>query len=58
MPLADPPNNCFDQFSALAVAYHFCKPALLALEEVMEDFSELMQRLLEIQSGGRQRSHS
>jgi len=26
------------------------------LEEVMEDFTELMQRLLEIQSGGRQRS--
>jgi hypothetical protein len=27
-----------------------------ALEEVMENFAELMQRLLEIQSGGRQRS--
>jgi hypothetical protein len=40
----------------LAVAYHFCKPALSALEEVMEEFTELTQRLLEIQSGGRQRS--
>jgi hypothetical protein len=30
--------------------------ALPALEEVMENFAELMQRLLEIQSGGRQRS--
>ena len=27
-----------------------------ALEKVMENFDELMQRLLEIQSGGRQRS--
>jgi hypothetical protein len=26
------------------------------VEEAMEDFTELMQRLLEIQSGGRQRS--
>src|ERR1035437_2567347 len=32
------------------------QPALPALEEVMEDLAELMQRLLEIQSGGRQRS--
>jgi hypothetical protein len=31
-------------------------PALPALEEVMENFAELMQRLLKIQSGGRQRS--
>jgi hypothetical protein len=29
-----------------------CQPC----EEVMENFAELMQRLLEIQSGGRQRS--
>jgi hypothetical protein len=29
--------------------------AAAALEEVMENFAELMQRLLEIQSGGRQR---
>jgi len=29
---------------------------LPALEEVMEHFAELMQRLLEFQSGGRQRS--
>jgi hypothetical protein len=43
----------FDQLSALAATYHFCQPAL---EEVMENFTELMQRLLEIQSGGRQRS--
>jgi hypothetical protein len=27
-----------------------------ALEKVMENFDELMQRLLEVQSGGRQRS--
>jgi hypothetical protein len=46
----------FDQLSALAATYHFCQPALPALEEVMENFAELMQRLLEIQSGGRQRS--
>jgi len=31
-------------------------PALPALEEVMENLVDLMQRLLEIQSGGRQRS--
>jgi hypothetical protein len=37
----------------LAVTYHFWQ---LALEEVMENLVELMQRLLEIQSGGRQRS--
>ena len=30
--------------------------AASALEDVMENFAELMQRLLEIQSGGRQRS--
>jgi len=30
--------------------------AAAALEEVMENFAELMQRLLEIQSGGRQGS--
>jgi hypothetical protein len=46
----------FDQFSALATTYHVCQPALPALEEVMENLAELMQRLLEIQSGGRQRS--
>jgi hypothetical protein len=40
----------------LADTYHLCQPALPTLEEVMEDFTELMQRLLEIQSGGRQRS--
>jgi hypothetical protein len=32
------------------------EPALPALEEAMENFAELMQRLLEIQSGGWQRS--
>jgi hypothetical protein len=32
------------------------EPAFPALEEVMENLAELMQRLLEIQSGGRQRS--
>jgi hypothetical protein len=46
----------FDQFSALATTYYVCLPALPALEEVMENFAELMQRLLEIQSGGKQRS--
>jgi hypothetical protein len=45
-----------DQFSAWAVTYRLCLPALPALEEVMEDFAELMQRLLEFQSGRRQRS--
>jgi hypothetical protein len=40
----------------LAVPYDACQPALPALEEVMEYFAELMQRLLEIQSGGTQRS--
>jgi len=43
----------FDQFSILAIPYHAREPAL---EEVMEYFAELMQRLLEIQSGGTQRS--
>jgi len=42
----------FDQFSALATTYYVCLPALPALEEVMENFAELMQRLLEIQRGG------
>jgi len=47
----------FDQLSALvAIYYYFCQRALPALEEVMENFAELMQRLLEVQSGGRQRS--
>jgi hypothetical protein len=46
----------FEQFSALASAYHLCQPAFPALEEVMENLAELMQRLLEIQSSGRQRS--
>jgi hypothetical protein len=48
--------STFDQFSARAATYHLRQPALPALEEVMENFAELMQRLLEIQSGGRQRS--
>jgi hypothetical protein len=46
----------FDQFPAVAVTYHIRHPVLPALEEVMDNFAELMQRLLEIQSGGRQRS--
>jgi hypothetical protein len=46
----------FDQFSILAIPYDASQPALPALEEVMEYFAELMQRLLEIQSGGWQRS--
>jgi hypothetical protein len=41
----------------VAATYYFAnQPALPALEEVVENFAELMQRLLEIQSGGRQRS--
>ena len=49
--------SSFDQLSALAAPYHFAnEPAFPALEEVMEDLAELMQRLLEIQSEGRQRS--
>jgi hypothetical protein len=32
------------------------QPTFPALEEVMENLAELMQRLLEIQYGGRQRS--
>jgi hypothetical protein len=46
----------FDQFLPLAVTYHAGIPVLPALEEVMENLADLMQRLLEIQSGGRQRS--
>jgi hypothetical protein len=47
----------FDQlFSWLPPIIFANQPALPALEEVMENFAELMQRLLEIQSGGRQRS--
>jgi hypothetical protein len=46
----------FEQFLALAVTYHVVQPVLPALEEVMENFAELMHRLLEIQSGGLQRS--
>lgn len=32
------------------------KPSLASLGEIMEYFAELMQRLLEIQHGGKQRS--
>jgi hypothetical protein len=46
----------FDHFPVLAVTYHIRQPVLPALEEVMDNFAELMHRLLEIQSGGRQRS--
>jgi hypothetical protein len=48
--------STFDQFSALAVTMIFANQPCQPLEEVMENFAELMQRLLEIQSGGRQRS--
>jgi hypothetical protein len=48
--------STFDQSSVWAATYHFSPPAFPALEEVMENLTELMQRLLEIQSGGRQRS--
>ena len=43
----------FDQFLPWLFPYH---GGLAALEAVMEDLTDLMQRLLEIQSGGRQRS--
>ena len=55
-PGLSPALFTFDQFSVFAVTYDVCLPALPALEEAMENFAELMQRLLEIQSGGRQRS--
>jgi hypothetical protein len=42
-----------DQSSPSAVSYCGWQPAL---EEAMQHFGELMQRLREIQSGGRQRS--
>ena len=45
--------SLFDQLSPLGVPYD---PAYRALEELMENFDELIQRLLEVQSGGRQRS--
>jgi hypothetical protein len=43
----------FDQLSALAVRYH---SAYRPLEGLMENFDELIQRLPEVQSGGRQRN--
>jgi molybdenum-dependent DNA-binding transcriptional regulator ModE len=43
----------FDQLSPLGVSYD---SAYGPLEELMENFDELIQRLLEVQSGGRQRS--
>ena len=52
------PNNCslltsfLPWLSPIISAYQPCP----GLEEVTEDFTEFMQRLLEIQSGGRQRS--
>jgi hypothetical protein len=42
-----------EQFSALAVSYRLPSQSR---EEVMENFAELIQRLLEIQGGGGQRS--
>jgi hypothetical protein len=44
----------FAQFSALAIAYRVCQTSLG--RKVMKNFTGLMQRLLEIQSGERQRS--
>jgi hypothetical protein len=44
----------FEQFPALAIAYRVCQPSLR--RKVMKNFAGLMQRLLEIQSGERQRS--
>jgi len=46
----------FGQLSVLGATYHLYESALPALEEVMENFTELTHRLLQIQSGGRQRS--
>ena len=47
----------FDQSPVLAVTYHARQPAYPPVEgRVMEDFAELMQRLLEVQSGGKERS--
>jgi hypothetical protein len=43
----------FDQLLPWASTYYVCLPGS---EEIMENFANLMQRLLEIQSGGRQRS--
>jgi len=40
----------------LAATYFGVNQPRPALEEVMENFAELVRRLLEIQSGGRQRS--
>ena len=47
--------STFDQFSALAAAYDFCQPTGpgQSWRKCMEKFAELMQRLLEIQSGER-----
>jgi hypothetical protein len=45
----------FEQFLSSTFIYGNLA-ASLSLEDVMEDFAELMQRLLELQSGGRQRS--
>jgi len=44
-------ESCSDNRKVVTI--NTCSPAL---EEVMENFAELMQRLLEIQSGGRPRS--
>jgi hypothetical protein len=44
----------FAQFSALAITYRVCQTSLG--RKVMKNFTGLMQRLLEIQSGERQRS--
>jgi hypothetical protein len=46
----------FDQFPPPDITYHRCLPCRQSWRNSMEDFAELMQRLLEIQSGGRQRS--
>jgi hypothetical protein len=45
----------FDQFAVWPKSI-ILSTVFPALEEVMENFADLMQRLLEIQSGGRQRS--
>ena len=43
----------FDQLSPSGVAYPL---AYQPLEELLENFDELIRRLLEVQSGGQQRS--
>jgi hypothetical protein len=47
----------FDQSSALDVTYHTQLPVLPALEEVMENFSELMHAYLKSKAAEDQEAH-